>query len=273
MTAVQGIIGGGMEYPMMTLIGGGRNAERLFGVTYHELGHMWFPMLVGQDEKAFTWMDEGLTSFNTAEGGTVFWKKDQWTNEQNGYLTTVRAGVEEPSMRHGDKYLSDWARGTASYDKPASVLHALRGMVGNELFYEAFREYARRWTNRHPMPWDLFNTFEDVIGTDLDWFWTSWLYEAWPLDQAITGVSVGANESVQVTVQDRGLVPMPTPVQVTYADGRVENGVVPVGHWLSDNREAMLSFPAGEVKEAVIDAGGFFPDVNRDNNMWPQAAE
>ena len=73
MTTVEGIIGGGMEYPMMTLIGPGRNDRSLFGVTYHEIGHMWFPMIVGQDEKQYTWMDEGLTSFNTNEGAGAFW--------------------------------------------------------------------------------------------------------------------------------------------------------------------------------------------------------
>jgi hypothetical protein len=268
MTAVQGIIGGGMEFPMITLIGGGRNAQRLFGVTYHELGHMWFPMLVGQDEKSFTWMDEGLTSFVTAEGGSEFWQTEQWPGQQESYLSTVRSGIEEPSMRHGDKYLSQWARGTASYAKPSSVMHALRGVLGNNLFYHALREYARRWTNRHPMPWDLFNTFEDVVGEDLDWFWTPWFYETWALDQAVSSVVNGADGTVEVTVTDLGLVPMPAPVQVTYADGRIEVEVVPVEYWLADHRKATLSFPAGTVKSVVVDAGGFYPDLDRENNVW-----
>ncbi len=273
MTAVQGIIGGGMEFPMITLIGGERDAERLFGVTYHEIGHMWFPMLVGQDEKSFTWMDEGLTSFNTAEGGSEFWQRNQWPGQQNGYLMTHRMGIEEPSMRHGDKYESPFARGTASYSKPASVMHALRGVIGDDVFYEALREYAHRWTNKHPMPWDLFNTFEDVVGRDLDWFWTSWFYEAWPLDQAVAGVTTAANESVEVTVRDLGLVPMPAPIAVTYSDGRIEKALVPVDHWLGDRREATVTFPPGDVTEVVIDAGGFYPDANRYNNTWSPAMD
>src|SRR5690554_602645 len=64
MTTVEGLIGGGMEYPMITLIGSSRSDRSLFGVTYHEIAHMWFPMIVGQNETAFTWMDEGLVSYN-----------------------------------------------------------------------------------------------------------------------------------------------------------------------------------------------------------------
>jgi hypothetical protein len=166
MTAVEGIIRGGMEYPMMTLIGGRRSDRSLFGVTYHELAHMWFPMIVGQDEKEFTWMDEGLTSFNTNEGHFDFWPDSTiWSPAQQPFLRFATTGLEVESMRHADEYPFDTdARGMASYGKPALMLHTLRGIVGNERFYEAFREYAHRWAYKHPTPWDLFNTFEDVLG-------------------------------------------------------------------------------------------------------------
>jgi hypothetical protein len=273
MTAVQGIIGGGMEFPMITLIGGMRNEARLFGVTYHELGHMWFPMLVGQNEKAFTWMDEGLTSFNTAEGGTEFYSKDQWAVERRSYLSIVGTGFEEPSMRHADTYRNQWGRGTAAYAKPAAVMHALRGMVGNELFYKALREYAHRWTNKHPLPWDLFNTFEDVLGMDLDWFWTSWLFETWSLDQAVSSVETAPDGSIEVIVQDLGLTPMPAPVRVTYDDGRTVDQIVPVDHWLDNNRVARMSFPAGTVSRVEIDADGYYPDANRTNGIWTASGD
>ncbi len=73
MTAVEGLIGGGMEYPMITLIGGARSAQGLFWVAYHEIAHMWFPMVVGQDEADFAWMDEGLASFLTNAGTDAYY--------------------------------------------------------------------------------------------------------------------------------------------------------------------------------------------------------
>ncbi|MFV1981825.1 MAG: M1 family metallopeptidase, partial [Rhodothermia bacterium] len=108
MTTIEGIIQGGMEYPMMTLIGGSRNERSLFGVTYHELVHMWFPMIVGTNEKAYTWMDEGLASFNTNEGHFDFWPDTTvWNPERQAYFRIAGSGMEVESMRHADQYPLD----------------------------------------------------------------------------------------------------------------------------------------------------------------------
>src|SRR5690625_6051051 len=84
-----------MEYPMITLIGGGRNERSLFSVTLHEIVHMWFPMLVNQDEKGFTWMDEGLTSYLTAEGSNAFWGDElAWMPERQYYYRLAGTDME-----------------------------------------------------------------------------------------------------------------------------------------------------------------------------------
>jgi len=75
MTAVDGPTScGGMEYPMMTCIGGQWDTLGLYEVTTHEIGHMWFPMLVGSDEKRYAWMDEGLTQFDQSQAMADFFK-------------------------------------------------------------------------------------------------------------------------------------------------------------------------------------------------------
>lgn len=267
MTTVEGIIGGGMEYPMMTLIGGTRNDRRLFGTTFHEIGHMWFPMIVGQNEKQYTWMDEGLTSFNTAEASADFWDEDSWDPARQSYYFIAGTGMEVEPMRHGDRYpVGTPARGIASYNKPAVALNALRGMLGQERFYEAYTEYARRWAFKHPQPHDLFNTFEDVLGQDLDWFWTTMLFETWTLDQGIASV-VSLESGVEVTVEDFGLSPFPTPVRVTYRDGTTANEWIPVSTWLGGARGATVTFPPGDIERAEIDPDRFLPDVDRSNNV------
>lgn len=267
MTTVEGIIGGGMEYPMMTLIGGTRNDRRLFGTTFHEIGHMWFPMIVGQNEKQYTWMDEGLTSFNTAEASADFWDEDSWDPARQSYYFIAGTGMEVEPMRHGDRYpVGTPARGIASYNKPAVALNALRGMLGQERFYEAYTEYARRWAFKHPQPHDLFNTFEDVLGQDLDWFWTTMLFETWTLDQGIASV-VSLDSGVEVTVEDFGLSPFPTPVRVTYRDGTTANEWIPVSTWLGGARGATVTFPPGDIERAEIDPDRFLPDVDRSNNV------
>lgn len=291
MTAVEGLIGGGMEYPMMTLIGGDRTDPSLFSVTYHEIAHMWFPMMVGTNEKAFTWMDEGLTSFNTNEGIDAFWdgsssdrqRIEAWGRNRQAHYRLAGTGYAVPPMRHNDRYpigggtgqvdpVGGAARGVASYSTPAVMLHALEGLYGEDAFFSAFREYGRRWRNQHPYPYDLFNTFENQLGADLDWLWTPTLFETWTVDQAVAEVTEGDGGTVVVRVEDLGLAPMPTPVRVTYADGRTADQTVPVETWLEGAREATLTFPAGDVRRVEIDPDTFVLDVDRTNNVVEPAA-
>ena len=269
MTAVEGVIGGGMEFPMITHIGRARTESSLFGVTFHEIAHMWFPMIVGQNEKAFTWMDEGLTSFNTSEARQAFYGGNPWAPERQSYYRIANTGNEVEPMRHGDQYpYGTPARGIASYNKPAVALHALRGIVGQERFMEAYREYARRWTNKHPMPYDLFNTFEDVLGEDLDWFWTSLFFETWTLDHAIADVQSSAR-GVQVTIADEGVSPFPVLLRATYGDGTIEERTIPVDVWMDgQTRTTTVTLPAGTVSQIELDAERYLPDVDRSNNVW-----
>ena len=153
MTAVDGPTScGGMEYPMMTCIGGQWDTLGLYEVTTHEIGHMWFPMLVGSDEKRYAWMDEGLTQFDQSQAMADFFKgfDDEERNRRN-YLGLAEGGDEVELMRHGDRYPSYSAYGVASYYKPATVLVALRGVLGKETFDKALTEYARRWLYKHPI--------------------------------------------------------------------------------------------------------------------------
>ena len=54
---------GGMEYPGIVFCSWKSKNERLWGVTDHEFGHIWFPMIVGSNERLHAWMDEGFNTF------------------------------------------------------------------------------------------------------------------------------------------------------------------------------------------------------------------
>ncbi|HEX6250689.1 MAG TPA: M1 family metallopeptidase, partial [Gemmatimonadaceae bacterium] len=192
MTLVEGIITGGMEYPMITLLGAadtGRSPRGLYSVTAHEIAHMWFPMMVGTNERHFTWMDEGFATFLQRDAmAAQFPEVPRDSLRVDRYLPLARAGNDVELMRHGDMYDTESARGVAGYDKPSLIWSSLRAILGEDQFNRALREYGRRWTNRHPQPWDLFNTFNSMTGRRLDWLWRSWFYETWTLDQAIATV-------------------------------------------------------------------------------------
>jgi hypothetical protein len=272
MSAVDGPTScGGMEYPMMTCIGGQWDTLGLYEVTTHEIGHMWFPMIVGSDEKRFAWMDEGLTQFDQSQAMGDFFKgfDDEARNRKN-YLDIAEMGNEVELMRHGDRYPTYASYGVASYYKPASVLVALRGVLGEATFHKAYTEYIRRWSYKHPSPYDLFHTFEDVSGKDLTWFWRTWFFETWKLDQAIDTVST-AGDSLEVMLENRGKAPMPVFLAVTRANGVVDRRTIPADVWFSGERRHAIRIPRQPaVKSIEIDTARDFPDLDRSNQVWPR---
>lgn len=272
MTAVDGPAScGGMEFPMMTCIGGQWDSTGLYEVTTHEIGHMWFPMMVGSDEKRYAWMDEGLTQFNQSPAiADIFRGYDDEAKSRRAYLNFAEGGGEVELMRHGDRYPTYGSYGVASYYKPAAVLAALRGVLGPETFDRALREYTRRWLYRHPSPWDLFNTFEDVSGQDLDWFWRTWFFETWKLDQAIDTVTV-AGDSLEIVVQNRGRAAMPVRLAVGRSGGQTDTLTLPVDVWFGGERRRTLRVAATPmVKSIEIDPDREFPDIDRSNQVWPR---
>ena len=274
-TSIQGTPScGGMEFPMITCIGGSQwDSTSMFGVTVHELGHMWFPMQVGSDEKRHSWQDEGLTQFNEGNAEMEFFRQTESSTiagAQRSYIGIVQADREVELMRHGDLYPSYTSFGVASYMKTAAILHMLRGMLGEETFMRAYREYGRRWQWKHPTPLDFFNTFDDVTGRDLDWFWRTWFHETWALDQAVGGVSQ-REDGATIFIEDRGLAPMPATVTVTYDGGRTQQLTVPVETWLRGARQATVTASPGTITRVEIDAERFYPDIDRANNVWSSA--
>ena len=271
MTAVEGagIIGGGMEYPMMTLIGDYTAADdaALYAVTVHELAHMWMPMVVASDERRYSWMDEGTTSFNENQARRDFFPgSDPNDSERSGYLRTAAAGAEGEIMRWSNFHYPGPAFTVASYYKPSLVLEALRGVLGEETFHRAYREFIRRWAYRHPYPWDMWNTFEEIAGRDLDWFWRSWYYETWLLDQAVASVTPSAQGAV-VIIEDRGSVPMPVHLVARLASGQEVRREIPVSTWLTGARSTSITIP-GDVRRVEIDPERRFPDADPSNNAW-----
>ena len=190
--------GGGMEYPMISFNGGrpepdGTYSEAtkygMIGVIIHEVGHNFFPMIVNTDERQWSWMDEGLNTF------CQYLAEQEWDKNypsrrgepQNivPYMKTAPS-QQVPIMTSSDNIM---AFGLNAYAKPATGLNILRETVmGRQLFDAAFKEYARRWAFKSPMPADFFRTLEDASGVDLDWFWKGWFYSVEATDQDMVEV-------------------------------------------------------------------------------------
>jgi hypothetical protein len=277
MTAVEGenIIGGGMEYPMMTLIGAynGRSDTTFYSVVSHELGHMWFPMVIGVDERRYGWMDEGTTDFNENEARNAYFHlaaPGAHLEEQQQYLQFVQRGLDVRELTWTDYIAPPQLGGFATYPKPATILQTLRNLIGEEAFARGYQAYARAWAFRHPQPYDFFNAFNTAAGRDLGWFWSAWYDHPWSLDQAVQGVTASSGGGTEITIADRGNVPMPARLAITRQNGQTERREVPVEVWLAGARIATLPIPGGgsPVVRVEIDPERAFPDVDRTNNVW-----
>ena len=190
---------GGMEYPMITFNGprtdlqddGSRTysqAEKRFliGVVIHEIGHIYFPMVVNSDERQWTWMDEGLNSFLDGVAGREWDHTIPWGVEPRDITGYMKSQNQVPIMTQSDSVLR---LGPNAYTKPAAALNILREVIlGRELFDFAFKEYSERWMFKRPTPSDFFRTMEEASGVDLDWFWRGWFYSTDHVDISIDKV-------------------------------------------------------------------------------------
>jgi hypothetical protein len=273
MTAVEGanIIAGGMEFPMMTLMGDYTAAgdAALYAVTAHEVAHMWIPMIVGSDERRYAWLDEGATSFAEAQARNDFFPaRDAEREHYEQYIPLARRGAEGEMMRWTDFHETTAAWAVATYPKPAMLMSVLRELIGEDAFTRGYQGFIRNWAYRHPSPWDLFHTFNTAAGEELEWFWRTWYYETWPLDQAVANVTTGTGGTV-IEVHDLGLAPMPVRLAITRQDGETVRHEIPVDTWLTGARTTTLTLPAGSpVVRVEIDPERAFPDIDRTNNLW-----
>jgi len=262
----------GMEYPMLVFVGRPQDPAELalYEVMSHEVGHEWFPMMVGQDEAAFAWMDEGLTTYHEGLAANDYFRgHDHFRQPRETYLQAAGRKLEAPLMRHAD-LLGDMQLGVAAYYKPGILLRSLRATLSDSVFDRAMRTYANDWQGRHPYAWDFFNTFERVAGRDLDWFWSPWFFTTATHDLAVASVAPGAG-TVTITVRDLGQAPGPAFVAVTTSGGGTVRGTISMETWLGPpaRRSATLTLPVtGTVTRVEIDPEQYLPDINRRNNVW-----
>jgi hypothetical protein len=262
-----------MEYPMIVSCNR-PTPETLYSVTSHELGHTWFPMVVGSNERRYPWMDEGFNEFiNYYDWTKRFGLPPQHRGSIPDYLAMARSGQERPVMSFADQ-LPGMFVGPAAYDKPAIALRLLREVVvGPERFDSAFKEYFRRWAYKHPTPADFFRTMEDGVGEDLSWFWRGWLYTTAQLEQAVDSVAVTDSAGVEsrIYLRNAGGIPMPVELALVMDDGSTQRLTLPVEIWFGGATYTAIVSGPKKVGSVTLDPDARYPDVRRENNRWPPA--
>lgn len=280
---------GGMEYPMVAFCGfrpapdGSYTAglaRGLISVTIHEVGHNWFPMIVASDERKWTWLDEGINSF------LQYYAEKDWDpnyptrrGPAKSIVDYMKDRDQTPIMTESDVIHRSF--GNNGYGKPAAGLVMLREqVVGPQLFDQAFAEYSRRWSFRHPQPADFFRSLDDGAGELLNWFWRGWFYTTYPNDQAVTNVETqSAQELVgntnrgknyhRITIENKGGLIMPLQLDLTFDDGTTQRVKLPVDVWRRNEKSFTYGFFSDkDVVKVVADPDEAFADVNREDNTW-----
>jgi hypothetical protein len=278
-SAVEGPISG-MEYPMLAMETKSNDKYDLYNVVTHEIGHMWFPMIVGSNERVYMWQDEGFNTFiNTfSEARRYPEKGDQMARAAEerrmveGYMV---AGVDKPVNITPDR-IDPRLLGEASYVKPSVGLQLLRQeILGPDAFDDAFRTYTARWAYKHPTPTDFFRTMEDVSGRRLDWFWRQWFIENARFDQSIDSVVVkktGNTTKVGVVYGNRERGVLPIRARFTFSDGSTKEYVYPAEVWSTNTRRYLreYSFTDKDVVKIELDPEQRLLDIDRANNSWGQ---
>jgi len=264
---------GGMEYPGIVFCGSGATQDGLFGVTDHEFGHTWFPMIVGSNERRYGWMDEGFNTFINSLADDDFNNgeyKQPAINAHEIAASLFYSGSE--SIFNTPDAMKEGNIGTALYFKPGFGLHLLRNEVlGADRFDYAFRMYINRWAYKHPTPWDFFRSMENAAGEDLGWFWKGWFLENYKLDQAISTVTFENNQPANgsiVTLENLEQMAMPVTLSYETISGIKGRIKLPVEIW-NNTAVFKVKVPVNEALRSVtIDEEHALPDINSTNNSW-----
>nr|WP_243694612.1 M1 family metallopeptidase [Flavobacterium psychrotolerans] len=264
---------GGMEYPGIVFCGWESKGEELWGVTDHEFGHCWFPMIVGSNERLFAWQDEGFNTFINSLSSVDFNKGEYKTpvTDMHQMAEAFTSQDIEPIMTAPDG-LKEANLGILAYNKPSSGLVMLREQIlGESRFDLAFKTYISRWAFKHPTPDDFFRTIENVSGEDLNWFWRSWFVNNWRLDQGIHSVRYMKNDpklGTFITIENLEKMPMPVILDVKTKSGKTTRVKLPVEIWQRNNEWVFKFNPSEEIESITLDPDHVFPDSNEGNNTW-----
>lgn len=268
-TIVQGFAD--MEYPMM--VNDGSTADTVFSrfVVEHEIAHTYFPFYMGTNETRYGFMDEGwATTFEYLIGqadlgnerAESFFKQfrvTRWINDPSP--------LEDLPIITPSDVLKGAAYGNNAYGKAALGYLAVKDLLGDASFKKALHGYMDRWHGKHPTPWDFFNTFSNVSGKNLNWFWNNWYFSNNYIDFAVDGVTK-ASAGYSLVINNIGGMDAPVNIRVQYTDGSSETIHKTPAIWESNQKKAIVAIPTKKTIRALDLDGGIWMDADTTNNKW-----
>jgi len=280
---------GGMEYPMCTLILGEGSFPSLVGVMAHEASHSWYQAVLASNESLYPWQDEGFTDFASQESIALLFNTpvtESHSGSYASYFNLIKRGLQEPISQHSDHYTTNTAYGTGAYAMGTILLHQLKYIIGEEIFYKGMRQYYNTWKFKHPEPNDFIRVMEKVSGLQLKWYLNYWVNTTKRIDYGIKNI-INTEGATFITLERVGEFPMPVDLMITLTDGTRELLYIPTNETLGNKpvedkttqRKDLEAWPwvyptytlkvnntVAEIASIEIDPSLRMADVERKNN-------
>ena len=268
-TIIQGFAD--MEYPMMANDSPQDDDVMQRFIAEHEVGHSYFPFYMGINEHRYGFMDEGWT---TAFENMIA-QSDMGKEKANKFFQQFR--VANWALNPTDEsqipiitpvnVLSGQAMGNNEYGKPALAYLALKDMLGDELFKKSLHGFMDRWNGKHPIPWDMFNSFSNVSGKDLSWFWNNWFFTSNYMDVAVDKVTP-TKTGYNLSIKNIGGYAVPTNVVIEYADGSKETLHQTAAIWEKNQQATTININTKKKITYLKLDGDLYMDANEKDNSW-----
>jgi hypothetical protein len=273
---------GGMEYPGIIFCSYRAKNKSMWMVTTHEIGHNWFPMIVGSNERENAWMDEGFNTFINIYSTDEFNKGEYAPKRDNEYAPKGGNPAREivdyllsphslPIMTYADAIPGAYTHELEYYKTALGLVMLRENVLGHDRFDYAFRTYIKRWAYKHPSPLDFFRTINDAAGEDLNWFWKEWFVKDWKLDQAVKDVKYIDNDSTKgtlITIQNKNQMVMPVCVEIKEKNGHSGRVNLPVEIWQRTGEWTFKYNSTGIIDSVIVDPDQVLPDIDPGNNIW-----
>jgi len=187
----------------------------------------------------------------------------------NGWAQNPSPLEDLPIITPADA-LSPFAYGDNAYGKAALGYLALKDLLGDAVFGNALHEFMNRWHGKHPIPWDFFNTVNNVTGRSLDWFWNGWFFGNGYIDLGVGGVSQRGN-GYTVTINNVGGMPAPVDLQLGFADGTTQAVHETAAIWATNPRRATVMVSSDKPVQSITLRTGIWVDADSTNNRWTRS--
>jgi hypothetical protein len=256
---------GGMEFPMMVNDRSEMFRSGTVNLTSHEIAHTYFPFYVGINQERYSWMDEGWAQFLP----TGFQEQEVPGNKQSTYSAmnySFYAGTSnEMPMMVPAYFLKGYEYYITSYYRPEIAFRVLQNLLGGDLFLKALQEFVYRWNGKYPNPYDMFYTFSNVAGEDLNWFWKPWFFDMAYPDLAIQSV-VKLKDYYSITIENIGGLPLPIELTIEYTDG-TRNAISKTAEvWKTGVKQIILTEHSEKIISKCTIGADWIPDTNKSDN-------